>query len=49
MGHLEMHVAVNKSRVREYNNTVYLKDNSNFQIELFNGEDNVYAAEIQLN
>lgn len=50
MANLETHIAVNKNRLKEYSGgNIYLPDNSNFQIELFNGKKSVYGAEIFVN
>lgn len=53
-----MHIAINKSRIKEYgfqddwyssNRKVYLNDNSEFQIELFNPTDKTIGAKITIN
>jgi len=49
MEQLETHIAVNKNRIKEYNDRVYLKNNSNFQIELFNGKSDTFGVLIELN
>jgi len=50
MSKLEAHIALNKGRLKEYHgNTVYLKDESNFQVELFNGEQDTFGVILELN
>ena len=43
------HIALNRNRLRSYEKSVYLKDGSNFEIELFNGETVNVLAKIWLN
>jgi hypothetical protein len=50
MNKLEAHLAINKNRVKEYGDgQVYLKDGTQFQIELFNGDHDTYGAVIEMN
>ena len=43
------HIALNRNRLRSYEKSVYLKDGSNFEIELFNGETVNVLAKIWIN
>lgn len=43
------HIAVQKNRIKHYGNTVYLKNGSNFEIELFNPKQYKVAAKISIN
>jgi hypothetical protein len=43
------HIAVNKNRIKHYGSTVYLKNGSNFEIELFNPNQYKVAAKISIN
>lgn len=47
---LEAHIAVDKNRLKEYGDgKVYLRDGTNFQVELFNGERDTFGAVLELN
>jgi hypothetical protein len=43
------YIALNRNRLRSYEKSVYLKDGSNFEIELFNGETVNVLAKIWIN
>jgi len=49
MGNLQAHISVNKNRVKEYGDNVYLRGGTHFEIELFNGSYDVYGALIEMN
>jgi Zn finger protein HypA/HybF involved in hydrogenase expression len=49
-GSCTAHIAINRNRVKEYSGqTVYLKDGSNFEIELYNSKQVSVLAKIYLN
>ena len=39
--HPEAHITVNKNRVKQYNQNVYMKANTEYEIELFNPTQDV--------
>lgn len=43
------HISVNKNRVKVYENSVFLKDGQNFEIELYNPKQNSVLAKISIN
>lgn len=43
------HISVNKNRVKIYDNSVFLKDGQNFEIELYNPKQNSVLAKISIN
>lgn len=43
------HIAVNRNRLKQYGDTIYLKDNTHFEIELFNPKTIKVLAKIHLN
>jgi len=45
----EAHIAMNRSRLKSYSNNYYLKDSSNFEIELFNPHAHSVLAKIKMN
>jgi len=46
----EVHLTVNKDRRKQYDGfNYYLKDGEEFEFEFFNGTQNVFLAEIELN
>lgn len=45
----EAHIAINRSRLKGYENRYYLKDKSNFEIELFNPHTVSVLAKIKMN
>lgn len=43
------HITVNKSRLKAYGSNLYLKDGSNFEVELYNPTTRPYLAKIKIN
>ena len=47
--HVEAHISRNKNRLKSYGKVVYLNNNDNFEIELFNGHTKKVMAQIWIN
>ena len=44
----EAHVTVNRNRIKQYGNSVYLKSGTNFEIEIFNPKTSRISASIEI-